>query len=178
MIRGKRRAYIKDFDNYMISENGEINLLNYYCPDYDVYVVLSPRVDRVGYLTVRLSREGKSYTKYLHRLLAEAFIPNPMGLKYVNHKDGNVRNNQLNNLEWVSHAQNIQHAYDTGLIDKGHFEKSVIDTANGIVYKSCKEAALHKGIKYSTCKNYLNGRRANPTGLKYIDCINAGSTSR
>jgi HNH endonuclease len=126
------------------------------------------RVDRAGYFTVRLSSEGRTVTKYLHRLLAEAFIPNPEGLKFVNHIDGNIKNNKLNNLEWVSHSQNIQHAYDTGLIDKSHFEKPVVDTITGIIYKSCKEAALQKGIKYSTCKNYLNGRRINPTSLKYL----------
>lgn len=48
--------------------------------------------------------------------MAEAFIPNPLNKKYVNHKDGDKRNNTLKNLEWVTHSENIRHAYRLGLI--------------------------------------------------------------
>lgn len=52
---------------------------------------------------------------YVHRLVAEAFIPNPDNLPEVNHIDGNRSNNAVHNLEWVSHADNMRHAYATGL---------------------------------------------------------------
>ena len=51
----------------------------------------------------------------LHRLVAEHFIPNPEGHKYVNHIDGNRYNNSASNLEWCNHSHNIKHAYRTGL---------------------------------------------------------------
>ncbi|HEU0125887.1 MAG TPA: NUMOD4 domain-containing protein, partial [Flavobacterium sp.] len=54
-------------------------------------------------------------TILLHRALAEAFIPNPENKRCVNHKDGNKLNNSLDNLEWATHGENNQHAYDTGL---------------------------------------------------------------
>lgn len=68
-----------------------------------------------GYERYRLSKDGKSYHKLVHRLLAEHFIPNPENKPYVNHIDGNPSNNTLDNLEWVTHLENMQHAVRTGL---------------------------------------------------------------
>lgn len=51
----------------------------------------------------------------LHRLIAQAFIPNPENKRCVNHKDGNKLNNHIDNLEWMTSSENNQHAYDTGL---------------------------------------------------------------
>lgn len=53
--------------------------------------------------------------KQLHRIVAEAFIPNPLKLPEVNHKDGNKKNNCVENLEWVTHRGNVIHAVETGL---------------------------------------------------------------
>lgn len=66
---------------------------------------------------VRLSRDGDSRTAPVHRLVLEAFEgPPPEGCE-PNHIDGDKGNNALDNLEWVTHSQNVQHAYDTGLND-------------------------------------------------------------
>lgn len=64
-----------------------------------------------GYLRVCIG--GKS--RRIHRLVAEAFIPNPDDLSEVNHKDGDKDNNCADNLEWCTHKQNIEHAWKTGL---------------------------------------------------------------
>lgn len=55
------------------------------------------------------------YNKYVHRLIAENFIPNPHNLPMVNHKDGNKWNNNISNLEWVTASENAQHAHTQGL---------------------------------------------------------------
>ena len=68
-----------------------------------------------GYHAVMFHINGKAQCRKVHRLVAEAFIPNPDKLTDVNHKDGNKDNNQVSNLEWVTHQVNVQHSFDTGL---------------------------------------------------------------
>lgn len=71
------------------------------CTNHYYYIILSNR----GYKTRRI-----------HRLIAEQFIPNPLGLPCVNHKNGNKQDNRIANLEWCTDSQNKQHAVDTGLL--------------------------------------------------------------
>lgn len=59
-----------------------------------------------GYLKVGLSKNGKTKHYFVHRLVAEAFIPNLENKPCVNHKDCNKENNNVNNLEWVTHKEN------------------------------------------------------------------------
>jgi hypothetical protein len=54
-------------------------------------------------------------TKSVHRLVATALLPNPLGLPQINHKDGNKANNRVDNLEWTTASDNLRHAYRTGL---------------------------------------------------------------
>lgn len=68
-----------------------------------------------GYVCVGLCKNGKLKTKTLHRLLMTAFVPNPLKLKYINHKDGNKANFDLDNLEWSTKRDDSLHAYRTGL---------------------------------------------------------------
>lgn len=69
-----------------------------------------------GYMRINLKRAGKQRTCLVHRLVAETYLPNPDGLPYVNHKDGDKSNNAWHNLEWVTPSQNAKHAWDTGLV--------------------------------------------------------------
>lgn len=71
--------------------------------------------DKKGYLTVDLYEHGKRRTERVHRLVAEAFVPNPDNKPEVNHKDGNKHNNNADNLEWVTKKENCEHAWNNGL---------------------------------------------------------------
>lgn len=71
-----------------------------------------------GYKYVVLCKNGKKVHKYVHRLVAEAFIPNPEDKQEVNHKDGDKCNNNMLNLEWSTSSQNRKHAYST--LQVGH----------------------------------------------------------
>lgn len=68
-----------------------------------------------GYLQVALNKLGGMKTFFVHRLVAEAFIPNPCGLPEVNHKNGIKIDNFINNLEWVTTEGNNKHSITTGL---------------------------------------------------------------
>lgn len=77
-------------------------------------IIMKTRVLR-GYETVGLTKNGKQKTKPVHRIIAEAFIPNPENKEEVNHLDGDKLNNKLSNLEWVTKSENSLHAFKLGL---------------------------------------------------------------
>lgn len=70
--------------------------------------IVKPTLDR-GYYKIGLSVNGKRTLKYIHRMVAEAFIPNPNNYKEINHKDNNPSNNNVNNLEWCDRKYNIEY---------------------------------------------------------------------
>lgn len=78
----------------------------------DRELILKPQKRKDGYFTIELKRS----TKFLHRIVAEAFIPNPENKPQVNHKDSNRENNQTGNLEWVTASENTLHGYKYGNI--------------------------------------------------------------
>lgn len=79
--------------------------------------------DTKGYFVVSLADNDRGKWVRVHRLVASAFLPNPENLPEVNHKDGNKQNNKVENLEWVSHAQNCLHAWRSGLRKKGEADR-------------------------------------------------------
>lgn len=78
-------------------------------------LILKPHEIRLGYLQVTLYDKNKRKIFLVHRLVAMTFIPNPQNKPEINHKDGNSSNNKVSNLEWCTHQENIQHAWDNGL---------------------------------------------------------------
>lgn len=78
---------------------------------------LSDYKDKDGYLVVSLSNKSKYKLSKVHRVVASAFIPNPLNLPQVNHKDGVKTNNHVDNLEWCDGFHNMRHANRTGLVN-------------------------------------------------------------
>lgn len=95
------------------------------CPGYEISSfgrirnskgkILKTYIQNCGYENIKFNGQGLKCHKQVHRLVAEAFIPNPDNCSYVNHKDGNKLNNLVENLEWCTNSQNILHARRTGL---------------------------------------------------------------
>lgn len=72
----------------------------------------------IGYLQVKIEVDRQSKRYYVHRLVAETFIPNPNNYPDVNHIDGDKSNNDISNLEWCSRKDNIKHAINNNLINR------------------------------------------------------------
>lgn len=72
-------------------------------------------IDIEGYMKISLCKDGMKKHHFVHRLVAQTFIPNIENKRTVNHKDGNKQNNCVSNLEWNTHAENNKHAILNGL---------------------------------------------------------------
>jgi hypothetical protein len=88
------------------------------------------RKHRDGYNRCNIKVNGKSYDVMQHRLVADAFIPNPNNYKQVNHKNGIKDDNRVENLEWCDQSQNIQHAVKNRLIKTKLTDKQAIEIYN------------------------------------------------
>lgn len=97
---------------YKISNLGNVLSLNFNHSNYSK--CLKP-FDNDGYLRVAFNCNNQYKRFLVHRLVAEAFIPNPENKPFINHIDGNKRNNNIDNLEWVSASENTRHAIRIGL---------------------------------------------------------------
>lgn len=84
-----------------------------------VYRMLRGCLNELGYRFYHLRNGNRSKTARAHQLVAIAFIPKPAGDVEVNHKDGCKTNNHVENLEWVTHRRNVEHATETGLVPRG-----------------------------------------------------------
>jgi hypothetical protein len=99
----------------------------HYNPDYAISTkgriknnkkerIMNPDVKVQKYIRVSLLVNGKIKTFAIHRLVAEIFIPNPDKKLYVNHKNRNTKDNNIENLEWCTHSENIIHSYNTNCL--------------------------------------------------------------
>lgn len=154
---------IKEFEGYAVSDSGLVmNTIT--------GKVLKPKRAGKGYQQVCLP--GGSY-RYIHRLVALAFIANESGLPQVNHLDGNKANNAAANLEWCSATHNMRHAYGTGLLDASacknprrgaqhHASRPIrMESETGhirITFASIREASKEMGIDFSTIHGAVHGK--------------------
>ena len=102
---------VEGYENYQVSNYGRVKRFYKTKPPR----ILKPRINRGGYLSVHLVKDGKQKNFLVHRLTAEAFIPNSEGKPFINHRDGNKFNNHIGNLEWCTQKENIRHAVNNGL---------------------------------------------------------------
>ena len=139
--------------------------------------ILKPYKTKYGYLRVRLCKDGKVKQFYVHRLVAEAFIPNPDNLPQVNHKNENKTDNKVENLEWCTAKYNQNY----GTCIKRRTEKQKVDfinrsdqskpvaqfTKEGILiaqYPSRNEASRQTGYAYQHISSCCNGKTKSAYG--------------
>lgn len=166
-------------EKYLISNKGNVKSLYDKSGNYREYILVS-RNAKNGYLYVNLYKNSKSKTKKIHRLVAEAFIPNINNLPCINHIDGNKHNNCIDNLEWCSYSENTKKAIELGLIDKEKFFKSGKD--NIMYNKHGKEhpssiPVLQYDLKGNFIKRWDNIKEAEKT-LKLFHISNCCKGSR
>lgn len=143
-------------DRYLINELGDIISLEKIINDTflgkprirkEAQQILKLKTDKKGYLRVALRDGIKTHTKLVHRLVAMTFIANPENKPEVNHIDGNTGNCSKSNLEWSTHAENMKHAGQTGLLRQ--WKQGIIQTLESgeeIKFESLREAERITGI--------------------------------
>lgn len=123
---------------------------------------IKPVLTECGYHKVPLSKESKRAAFFVHRLVAIAFIENPLGLAEVNHKNGIKTDNRIENLEWVNRQQNKKHAYDTGItIPKRGVENGISKLTDDIVrvIRSSSENQYVLAARYGVTQAAINNAK-------------------
>ena len=130
---------------------------------------LKPLKGQNDYLYVNLYKDGKQKHHRIHRLVAETYLPNPLNLPQVNHKDENKANNALPNLEWISHKDNCNFGTRNDRIAKA-CQKRVICIETGQVFESIKEAQDFFKCGHNIAR-VCKGKRKTAAGLhwRYYD---------
>lgn len=172
-IKTKRNA------NYSVNENGEVR------NDRTGYIK-KPYVNKANnYLTVDLYEGNKSRKVTIHRLVAEAFIPNPEGKPTIDHIDGNRQNNAVSNLRWATYSENNSRFDTVGVrsesIKVSHYAEQRRKRGGGHVawgnvdmilyFDRIRDAADHFGCTQGNItlllKSGLIGRRGKMRGYKF-----------
>lgn len=114
--------------------------------------IMKGSIDSHGYVQVTISVDGKSKLMFIHRLVAKAFIPNPLNLEMVNHKDENPLNNSVHNLEWCTRSYNNSYGHAT---DSYRRAVCCIYGETAYFFNSIKEASTKMNIPATSIFNAL-----------------------
>jgi hypothetical protein len=152
---------VKGLERVVICKNGQ--------PKTVRERILSPKKSNSGYFEVQLQYAGKRKMQYIHRLVAETFMPNPEHKEEVNHIDENKTNNRVDNLEWVTRMENVHHG--TALqrrVDK--YKKRVYQyTKEGDFVKAwdCSVSCAEAGFSPCNIRRCCHGLYTQHKGYKW-----------
>lgn len=154
---------IFDLDNgYLIYPDGKL-----YSTKSNKF--LTPFVGSKGYMQYRLQDKlGDKYTRRVHRMVAEMYVPNIHGLPTVNHIDGNKSNNHKDNLEWMSVEDNVKHSHQECF--------TVVSPTGEVVHaKGVYEFARLNGLQGANLCKVLKGKRPHTKGWRLYEYNNIRS---
>lgn len=190
---------IENYENYEISNHGR---LRKFVKSKKAFKLLNPHRQNKkihgdnSYLKTDLAWNKRNVL--IHRLVAQAFIPNPLNKKCVNHKDGIKYNNHVDNLEWATITENNRHAFKTGLIVPkrgkdnkttqpivaidcegnvahiiyGKFDSRKLGLDHATVFKCVRnQKKKHKGYKFEFLKNYNKKDYQNNKQLSFLNLL-------
>lgn len=127
--------------------------------------IMHPSINNKGYLQTTLRKNNKKCNKLIHQLVALTFLENPKKLICVNHINGDKIDNRLENLEWCTHKENVQHALKIGL----RRQKRIKCVETNIIYENITECV----------KFFINNEQYNERNYKHNiqDCLRGKSNT-
>ena len=176
---------IKGYENYyQISNQGRVKSVTRFVNDNNGVVllkskILNPMMNEKGYLRIGLSKNNQRKYKRIHRLVAEAFIPNPDNKPQINHKNGIKTDNRVSNLDWVSISENVKHSYHVLHRKKSMLRKFGVDNPNSkpilqlkngkiiAKFNSAKEAERCTGISQGNISRCANKKTKSAGGYQW-----------
>ena len=167
--------HIQNTNGYLISDLGNVKSKR---------KILKQQLDLNGYKIITLKVNGKKKNLKVHRLVAQAFIPNYENKKTVNHINGIKTDNRAENLEWNTIQENITHEFRTGLINfesmskaQDKLKKPVLKLKNGELvkrYESLSQASRNENVTKQSIYACIIGKnkKCNNHEWRYEQCVN------
>lgn len=175
---------IENYEDYEVSSFGRVRRITPYIGNNSfrnktgIPKILNKTKDTSGYYQVRLANDEGSKLKLVHRLVAQAFIPNPENKPQVNHINCNKIDNMVENLEWCSQLENMRHAHKNGLTtykyatDKTSKKTAQYDLNGNLIniFKSTGEAGRVLRISQGHISSVCRGKRKQAGGYIFKYC--------
>lgn len=165
---------------YSVSNIGNVKRLKRTLPDGRIIKekLLCQDATKDGYLRTTFRLNGHLVKPFVHKLVLSAFVENPENKKEGNHKNGIKTDNRVENLEWATHSENIQHSFDVlgkkiknptkGLFGKNnHSSKPIVCLNNGEKYDSIRIASNELSLNERSLASHLKGKFGSLHGFKF-----------
>ncbi len=158
---------------YQVSNTGKVRSLNYRAVKNRVHE-LTPKTNNSGRLWVELFKDGIARQHLIHRIVGNAFIPNPYKFEEINHKDENPKNNNVDNLEWCTREYNVRYyneRHPSGNRN-GKLKKLAINQISGdgtIIrqWNNAREVFVQTGMSASSITDCCRGKRKTAYGFRW-----------
>lgn len=155
---------------YMVSNKGRIKSFKRRVP-----IIMSNLKAKRGYACILITKNKKRKRYFIHRLVGIAFIPNPQNKPEINHKNRIKTDNSIENLEWVTGIENMEHYYGYRVVNRvKKWKKRTISVIqydmhdNKICeFESVKSASLQTGINKKRIYNCISGEKKSACGYKW-----------